>query len=610
MREILQLINDNHIFKDLPSNIKARIVPILEVLTFQKGDLIYKEKEKADAIYFIASGAIKLSDAKNKKDRKENTFFGEESFFEVKEFMSNAWVESTSCVVKIPNSALELIKEHNPKLVTDLFSSFSGKDLKVNPKETPLTQKTSLKKNLIGWVFSFIIPIFVYITLNEKSDHSNDVNIFLSVFSGCITFWIFNIFHESIPGIMALAATLVLGLVPPEAALSGFASESFIIGMSLWGFSILLIESGLIQRLLLYLIRYIPQNFEVYNVALFLLGGMLTPIIPSIVNRTSLASPIVSETLDILHLEKESVLSTKISASVFFGFTIFSSIFFTGSIMNFIVFGFLSLQEQQTIEAIGWFYSTSIVGLTLGISYLAISSIFFTTREKISLSKKMMDLQIKTRGPLTSEESMAIYFIIFFIISVFTIEYHHIPIAWISLFILFAILSTNLITPQNWQKKTDWSFLLFLASIIGINSSIKFLEIDQIFRSYSLPFMESNLVDFSITTLTMCIVFIIIILRFILPIGPTIALLFTVLVQISESFGLSIWLLGFIILLTADIWWLPYQSPFYLRFVASFSNGIPYKENAFLLFNALMNIIRIVAIYLSIPYWKNLGFIF
>ncbi|USO01739.1 MAG: anion permease [Alphaproteobacteria bacterium] len=604
MNEILHVVKSHRLFKDLPAMVKARIIPLLEVISVAKGKKVYLAKQEADAIYFVCSGSIKIDGKEELCDK--GTFFGEESYFKSRFFGSDALAKEESTIIRIPVSALDKIKAHNEDISSILFSSFT--QTKSVIETVPVVDEGTKISALISWVFAFIVPVFIHALLDDGI--ASETRLFISILSSGVIFWVFGTFHESIPGLIIIAASLILGLVPPAEVLAGFSSSPFILVMSLWGIGLLLIQSGLIQRILLYLIRYLPSGSGFYNVALFFLGGLMTPAIPSIVNRAKVGAPMVEETLDILGIPHGTTLSTKISASIFFGITILSSVFFTGSVMNFVVFGLLPLQEQQNIITIGWFYSAGVVGGVLSVFYLVTSSIFFATRTKINVSKPMIDLQIKARASMSSQEVMALGCVIFFVISLFTTQYHRIPIEWVSLFLLFAILSMNLIGTEKWQKDTDWSFLVFLATIIGINKCMQFLGVDNMFLSYILPLLKAFISEQDLGKLIMVLVGIMVVVRLILPIGPAIALLSAIMVPVSESFGLSLWVLGFVLLMSADIWWFPYQSPFYTKFTESFSKALPYKESSFLLFNALMNIGRIAAIYLSLPFWKSLGLMF
>lgn len=606
MNEILHFLNHHKLCKDLSQNTKVQLIPLLEIISFKAREKIFDHKNEATAAYFISDGSAKLGAGKSSEERTKGCFIGEEACFGIKNYISEVKGKQAGKLVKIPQEALEIIKSQNDNFYSTFFSSFTD----AKPLEKQIAIKSSPTRQGLwrtGWFFSALIPLLVYFLIDSKIP--SETKLFLSILSSGLVLWISNIFHECIPGLIIVAATLILGLVPPENLLSGFGSASFLSVLSLWALGLLLVESQLTQRALLYLTRYLPSGSSWHNLSLFLMGGMMTPAIPSVVNRAKVGGPIVSEAMNILRVQPHTSLSTKISASVFFGVTTLSSIFFTGSSMNFIVFGLLSLQDQQTIQTIGWITCSFTVGVILMMFYIIASSIFFSTREKFQISRNIIDMQIQARGPMTQIEWLTLGIVTFFIASVFTIQYHRIPLEWLSLFTLFIILSTHLVDIRKWQTETDWSFLIFLATIIGINKAIHYMKVDALFLDTFFSLLKSYISKNNLSDLILWVIGLTIIIRLVIPIGPSIALLSSIMVPIAEYFGLNLWVLGFVLLVTADIWWFPYQSAVYMRFVESFSKGIPYKQTKFLIFNALMNFARIAAIYLSIPYWKSLGLV-
>jgi hypothetical protein len=75
---------------------------------------------------------------------------------------------------------------------------------------------------------------------------------------------------------------------------------------------------------------------------------------------------------------------------------------------------------------------------------------------------------------------------------------------------------------------------------------------------------------------------------------------------VAVHYGVNPWVVGFIILIIGEMWFFPYQCSYYLQF-RQLTRGRVYDENLFLKFNAFANLMKIAAIYASMPYWKSLG---
>jgi DASS family divalent anion:Na+ symporter len=97
--------------------------------------------------------------------------------------------------------------------------------------------------------------------------------------------------------------------------------------------------------------------------------------------------------------------------------------------------------------------------------------------------------------------------------------------------------------------------------------------------------------------------------RIFVPIAPTIVLLSTIFIPLASNEGVNPWLVTFIILVAADMWFVPYQNSFYIIFEEAglINNQLFYDRKKFILFNLFVGILKLGAFYISIPYWKSLG---
>lgn len=456
----------------------------------------------------------------------------------------------------------------------------------------------------IGWLLSLLIPIVLYFGLTF-TDVTSEIVLFLSILSSAIVMWIFKLFPEYLPGIFVIIICAALGFVPTSVILSGFSSETFIMIFSVLCITILIARSGLISRLLLLLIKVMPQKERYFNLAFFLGFIILTPLIPSIVSRTQLAAHSISNFINMLKLDIKNESITKLTASAFFGASLLSSVFLSASLMNFIILALIPLQEQQSFQLAGWFQASFIAGVVILLTYFAMFSVFFRGKETLKLNKQFVTDQLKFLGSPSKDEKIALFTICLFFIGMITYPYHRISPSWIG-FSLVYILMTFSILDRN--EKIDWPFLLFMASVVGISSIINYLNISVILAPKLQLLMK--ILGTSQEALFSFLVISTILVRLVLPIGATIAILVPVFLPLAGLYGISYWAVCFVILVVVDIWFFPYQCIFYTLMCDSFTEGkIPFEEKKFLQFNAIVNIARILAIFASLYYWQWLGLI-
>lgn len=616
MSTALEAIQNIPCFSCIEELDQARLLSFMEIVDIEKGQTVYAPLEKAEDLFFLVEGNISLFEESEPEEIiSPHHFFGKESLYGYTHFKQTAKAVSDCKLLKIHASRLHALNKTYPDFLVKILKTFEKKDSIEDTQhsaasDTPspkvsktLSNQLSHFRTVMGWILAGIIPLVVYHLLGESVSHP--ARLFLTFVSGGVVLWIFNIVPEFVPGLLIILTTLILGLVPSHVALSGFASETYLLILSFSGLACIVIHSGILYRFLVYLINFLPRKQSWYDVGFLIFGGLLTPVIPSIVSRTQLAAPLIGDVMNILNIQKGSLFATRLGAAAFYGMSIFSSIFITGSIMNFIAIGLLPLQEVYQINSIGWTKAALIPGLILFLTNIITLSLWFHNRDRIQVSKTFFKDQKTILGGLRAKEKQALFASALFVFAILSINYHQVNVGWLSLFLFFSLCAMNLLDMGKWAKTVDWSFLLFVGTVIGLAETLKFLDINELIKMQLLNFF--NFKDASPHGLLTIIIALILLLRLVLPIGTTFVVMMTLTIPISELFNISPWVITFTILLVSDTWFFPYQSPFYNSFVRNFEEGIPYNQKSFLSFNLVNNAARILSIYLSLPYWQYLG---
>jgi len=94
--------------------------------------------------------------------------------------------------------------------------------------------------------------------------------------------------------------------------------------------------------------------------------------------------------------------------------------------------------------------------------------------------------------------------------------------------------------------------------------------------------------------------------RFVLPSRPTMLLLALAVVPAAPQLGISPWLAGLTVLLSANIWIFPYQGLEYL-IAREATGGRAFDDRQGTRIGAALTAVRLVAIVLSVPIWKLMG---
>jgi di/tricarboxylate transporter len=410
---------------------------------------------------------------------------------------------------------------------------------------------------------------------------------------------------DYIPALFALVATLATGLVPAPVVLSGFASDGFMMALSTLALGAVVVSSGLSYRMMLSLLMRLPNNQFWHFTGLMLTGTLLTPIIPTANGRIALVSPFYTDMVDNLGLTLKGRAATKLAVACFSGISIFSAMVLTSKSVNFAVFGLLSPQQQDHFQWLTWLFASLVAALALVLINGVVALVMFRNHELPRLPKERVAEQLRLLGKLKNREWAAVLGVAFMLLGIVTSSIHKVQPPWLGFAMLFGLLLCGMLRKKELKEKVDWTFLLYLGGITGIVATFNYLGLDAVLGA-ALPglgtYMRTNF------PLFILILFVIInVIRLAAPINATVVILAAVLLPLAEVNGVNAWVLGFIILILSEMWFMPYQCSYYLQMQELNRQRPLYDEKAFLRFNAVSNFARLAAVYASLPYWKMLG---
>lgn len=604
---LLTLIQNDGIFAQSDAESLARLLPKINQRLLAAGEPLYTLGDHADYFYWIASGSLILTTAKGKQWVATERC-GEEAASDIHAYMTNAIAQEATQVYQVPRQALLEFLKANASLKMDLVLSLtqhlSGEVLEKRPSETKSLVVGYRFKTILGWLLALITPI-IFLLNSDAFGLSPSADLFMAIFSATVIMWLFSLVDDYIPGLFALLAILVTGLVPAPVILSGFASDGFMMALSTLAFGTVVVSSGLSYRVMLNLLYRLPNSQFWHNSALYILGVALTPIIPTANGRIALVSPFYSDTVSSVQYQSNGRASTRLAVSCFSGVSLFSAVFLTSKSVNFAVFSLLSPQGQDHFQWLTWCFT----GLVAGAVLLAINAlcgfVFFYNHEKPQLTKACVQDQLAVLGPIKPREWAAIVGGLFLTLGLVTSSIHKVQPPWLGFAVMFGLLLCGTLDKKELKEKVDWVFLLYLSGITGLVAAFSYLKLDSTLAS-AMPelgeYMHNNLYLF------IFLLFVVVnLIRIAVPINATIVILASLLMPVADAAGINAWVVGFLILLFAESWFMPYQCSYYLPLQELNNKKRLYKEKNFLRFNAIMTCGRLLAAYASIPFWVALG---
>lgn len=458
---------------------------------------------------------------------------------------------------------------------------------------------------LLGWLAAIITPIVLFYSSDIYFDLQIKQKLFLCILSGTLITWAFRLVPEFIPSIFALLISLGIGLTDPKVILSGFSSRTFIMALGIFGIAAIIMSSGLLYRILLNLLNKVPKNNILVNMSMFTLGAALTPTVPDTTNRVNLSVSFIKDAYATLRLHHKDKMWTVVVANALQSVTLLGPAFLSSSVRNYVLLGLFWGQYQAQFQWIGWLKASIVTALILiGLHAIAMALLMrgFT---KIKLSRTLITRQIETLGSASSYEWAAGIGTLICFIGMATTRYHRINPETIALLVLSTLLTFNFIRRDGFNTDINWTELVYLAGITGLLSTANHLglldmvsdKLDFVGNYVVNNFNKTIAIIFALMTLT----------RLAMPKGPTIFIFGSILIPISQSVGISPWLMAFMVLIFGESFFFSFQSPEYGNFRYDLMKHHPFKEKSVLILNASLNFLKLLAIYLGLPYWKYIG---
>lgn len=584
----------------------ARLLPMISERRISAGTPVYLAGSAASCLYLLLEGEVRLVSPLGRECGLIARRFGEEAATDAQCYLTDAIASADATVLCIARQAMQTLVDANPSLKAALLLSLSshlaGEQL---PHQAPPPHSTAPERPHAarGWLLVIVLS-WLTLEVGERLGLARNSTMFLAIFAATVAMWVFNLADEYVPALFALLASLATGLVPAPVILSGFASESFLMALSMLALGTVVVASGLGYRFMLLLLRWLPDTPFWHNLGLLAIGLVLTPIIPAANARIALLAPIFADLVDNLRLVRQGRAATRLMLTCFSGASLFSSMFITSKSLNFAVFALLSPQGQDRFQWLTWTLAAGASAAILLASY-AVAALCCGKGEPAYSPAARVRQQRTLLGKLGNAEWAAIAGIAFMMTGIVTSSLHKVQPPWLGFAMLFGLLLCGTLGKKELKEKVDWTFLLYLSGITGIVAAFHHVGLDRELGALLPDLSGSMRSHFALFVLLLFVL--INLMRLVLPINVTAMVLATILMPMASVADVNEWLVGFMILVFSEGWFFPYQCSYYLQLQEMNRRAPIFDEVLFLRLNAVMNLGRLLAVYAAFPYWKTLG---
>lgn len=226
--------------------------------------------------------------------------------------------------------------------------------------------------------------------------------------------------------------------------------------------------------------------------------------------------------------------------------------------------------------------------------------------ERSVVSPKTLENQIEILGPLIRGECLSIAILTLVIIGWLGKPLHGISEAWIALGGLVVLSVTGVIDKKTFRNNVDWGYVVFVGVISALAVIVPYLHVDGWLMRLVRP-MLSNF-SFNPLSFLIAIMLLVYLARFLLSKSMTVILFTLALTSWAVDLGIHPGILLLTILMAIESWFLPYQTDSYqIAYYSTDEKGFSHAQARKVMVAKF--IASLLAVAISVPYWRMLGLI-
>ena len=621
----------------------ARLIPNFEQLHAKSGDIVLRHGEPWDALYIIIEGIVRVFLPAGGKTREIACLGPGDCFGEMALLTGEPGSADIEAMTDL--SALRLSKECFDQLITKhqslgvnlagmlasrlslTYAVVCGRKEVAIPEKSwmespeggisvvpPISKSTASSllpvgflrdKRILILLFTAAICVFTAFILRTTLLSRSDIILIVLLFAATI-FWSLNLFSYHAVAVALTVLAMLLGIAAPEKALSGFSSSSWFLVLGVFAISAAISKTGLLYRIVLMVMKRFPPSYTGQTLGLSLSGLLLTPVIPSPNGRVLLASPLVLTLSEVLGFRKGYAGAVGMAMACLLGFGHMSFMFMNGASTCFLVLGFLPPEISRSMSWGAWLKAAFPLGCFFFVfSYLGIIFLY-RPKERKTLNPWVIETQLETLGPLTAEEKICLVTVVVSLMGFLTQPWHHINTAWVAMLSFLILFASSVLDEKSVRADIDWTFLISFGALLGLGTIIYASHLGEIISRGVNPYLGffagSRLIFLWIIVMASMV------LRFFLPLPPALLVSILSIVPIASTLGLHPFIVGLVVLASANPWFLPYQNWMYQNLLQDTEGKLfDHKQTLQLAFIHIFIVLGAVTV--SMPYWKYLGMI-
>jgi len=403
-------------------------------------------------------------------------------------------------------------------------------------------------------------------------------------------------------GVLALwlaGAWVVLGITTPAVALSGFASPSWVLVVSVLIIGAAITGTGVLYRLALATMARMRGGFAGEIISLSCVGLLMGSAVPNATSRVIIIAPMVRELIEALGYGLPSRAAAGLAMAVLIGFGQMAAMFLTSSTTSVLV----SAVVRADINWITWAVYGSPLNIILFLGLLA--SILWLyrppsgERQASSQRKQSLELQRALLGPMSRDEKIAIAVGVGLLIGFITEPLHGINPAWVAVLATGVLAATRVVSAMT-LRTVNWNFALLFGVLISLATVFSQTGLDRWVAervTVAMGDLRSIRIAFLVVLTLFCFA-----ISFVVRWQAAAPLVTIAMTPVAAGAGVHPFIVGVIAVIACNGFWVPYQSTTYLALYAG-TGGQVFSHRQARPAAIAYGVWTLIAVTLSVPVW-------
>ncbi|HEV2550325.1 MAG TPA: SLC13 family permease [Stellaceae bacterium] len=510
--EYARLLRQIDLFAGLDRVTLAKLASHLHPSSHPAGSIIFRQGDVADACFLVASGSVGVytNDKIGMTDLQVKVLHAGEPFGEMA-LLNNIprtatiKVETDCQVLRLDRSAfVELVRER-PSVALAIAATLSrrlagmldrGQQTTDNVSDKAIGQATTAKAPAtagmarprwrIGRLSISLLLALIIVGIGWAAPPPSGLTPVawraVIVLVAILPALVLDALLEGVLGFLLACGWVLFGVTSAAEALSGFATASWVLVVSVLIIGAGITQTGVLYRLSLITITYMRGGFVGEATALVCAGQLMGPAVPNATSRIIIIAPMLRELVGAMGYAMKSKAAAGLAMAVLIGFGQMAATTLTSATTSVLVAAVLPVEARSDINWITWTLYGAPFNLILLVGMLGTIVWHYRPSADDRLPsgerKKSLALQHALLGAMSRDEKIALWVGIALLAGFITQPLHRVDPGWVAA-IAVGVLSATRVVNVNTLRMVNWNFALLFGILISLATVFNHTGLDR-----------------------------------------------------------------------------------------------------------------------------------